>query len=427
MVLPKISSFCCIFFSLLLLFIQNDPIDSLSYQENSINRREALIAATTAASALGGNSLLPTTSNAEDVLKATPEVIDMAAIKAAQQASQQAKKQLTNTNNSMFPGMTGKKAFSIIPISDPPPLLSIRGGPKNKSTIKIPRVGYSFLKTNPDMAARAFALALRAGVRHFDVATNYLSNEMIAVPLKRYLDVGFSDKILQKEYYDIEKPEVLEYLDQCTKDGEAHALATFGGSSTSSFGTPAPDGSAGRRGRRESLFLSHKVSNQEQSSTDPAQVRRAVKKQLSVLGISYFDMVSLHSPLTDKQKRLTSYQALLDLRDQGLIRSVGVCNYGLGPLNEIKESFGLVDLPSMNQIELSPFNTHKEIIEWCDVNGVGIACSAWSRLSSVDGPEKQWQIMSDEIATPHKITKAQGKTFLLYALYIIFFEFLVSN
>jgi len=40
------------------------------------------------------------------------------------------------------------------------------------------------MKTNPDMAARAFTLALRAGVRHFDVATDYYSqstNEIIAV------------------------------------------------------------------------------------------------------------------------------------------------------------------------------------------------------------------------------------------------------
>ena len=34
-----------------------------------------------------------------------------------------------------------------------------------------------------------------------------------------------------------------------------------------------------------------------------------------------------------------TYKALLELRDAGFVRSVGVCNYGIGPLMEIQEEF----------------------------------------------------------------------------------------
>lgn len=32
---------------------------------------------------------------------------------------------------------------------------------------------------------------------------------------------------------------------------------------------------------------------------------------------------------------LTTYQALLELRDAGFVKSIRVCNYGIGPLREI--------------------------------------------------------------------------------------------
>jgi len=162
-------------------------------------------------------------------------------------------------------------------------------------------------------------------------------------------------------------------------------------------------GSVGRRGRREGLFISHKVSNEEQS-VHRADVRRAVKAQIAALGCGYLDMVSIHSPLTDKSRRHETYAALLELRDAGFVKSVGVCNYGLGPLNEIFDS-GL-DLPSVNQLELSPFNTHADIVAWCKSRGISLSCGAWSKLSGVDGPADQWAIVAD-MAMKKGMTKAQ--------------------
>lgn len=202
--------------------------------------------------------------------------------------------------------------------------------------------------------------------------------------------------------YSMEKKEDLSFLDGIKSDGDRHALATASSGILSNV-APAPDGTAGRRGRREGLFISHKLSNAEQS-IHRIDVKRAVQAQIKTLGVQYLDMVSIHSPLTDRSRRLESYAALLELRDGGVVKSVGVCNYGLGALKELKD-YGL-EVPCMNQLELSPFNTHSDVVEWCRDNSIAIGCGSWSKLSGTDGPQDQWAVLS-EVAKKKDMTKAQ--------------------
>ena len=298
-----------------------------------LNRRDVLGSAATAAASL--------TSLSQPARAAAETTIDMSAINAARSKGPASLAEMvgvdiqkpntvgdssTNVDMDKLNQVRSKSATDvarsknyIVPLSDPRPLLSIRGGINGKASIKIPRVGYSLYKTAPDQAARCTSLALRAGVRHLDLGTAYGSNAEVAKALKPYLDVGITGLDWKEE-----KPELLERLDATSKDGEEHAKSSTISSSGGGLGSlsPAPQGSAGRRGRREGLFVSHKISNTEQS-TDPISVRRSVKASIATLGCSYLDMVSIHSPLTDKARRLESYKALLDLRDSGFVKSVG--------------------------------------------------------------------------------------------------------
>jgi diketogulonate reductase-like aldo/keto reductase len=375
-------------------------VESLAAATPPPNRRDVLMGGMAAAMVV-----VPSIANAAEA-----ETVDMAAIAAARKrvvsdAGESIDMNKINAARATTTTTTApsKMTRSIVPILDPPPRLSIRGGIGGKSamTIKVPRVGYSFYKTPVDQAERCTSLALRAGIRHLDVATSYQSNPRIAKALKQYLDVGLT----ALDFGD-EKPEVLERLDATSLAGELHVKTTRGGGggASSSSLSPAPLGSAGRRGRREGLFLSHKISNDEQQAQDATSVRRSVKAAIATLGCSYLDLVSIHSPLTDKARRLTSYQALLDLRDSGFCKSVGVCNYGVGALQEICVA-GL-ELPAVNQLELSPFNAHKDVVEWCDTNGIAIACSAWSKLSGARGPTEGWDVLS-KLAQEKGMTKAQ--------------------
>ena len=201
---------------------------------------------------------------------------------------------------------------------------TIAASPKDSSsksiTSIIPKVGYSFYKTDPSQAGRCLELALAAGVRYFDFATQYGSNEIIGHTLQSYLWNG------------------LPTTDQTTDQ-------------TTTMTTPSQQQQQQQREqRRESLFLSHKISNAEQS-TNRRAVQRAVKQELSQRLFStgrqrqraqqqhqhhsYLDMCSIHSPLTDRSRRLATYEALLELQQEGIVRHVGVCNYGIQPLSEL--------------------------------------------------------------------------------------------
>jgi 2,5-diketo-D-gluconate reductase A len=387
-----------------------------------ISRRHVLIGS--AASLASAAFTTGTTSEYAANAAENSETIDMAAINAARAKSPTSLADMigmgdnTSTSNTNKNKATetvdmakvnaarSKKGGSprmggtcIVPITDPAPMLSIRAAGSTRSNVKIPRVGYSFYKTAPEQAARCTSLALRSGIRHFDVATSYHSNSEIAKSLKQYLDVGQPGLLLgMKE----ETPELLERLDATSLAGEEHAKNTLGGGGTSRL-SPAPLGSAGRRGRREGLFLSHKLSNAEQS-TDATAVRRSVKAAIAALGCSYLDMVSIHSPLTDQSRRMATYQALLELRDSGFVKTVGVCNYGLGPLQELAAAD--LELPAVNQLELSPFHAHKDVVEWCGMYGIAVSCGAWSKLSSASGPTDGWDVVA-KLAQQKGMTKSQ--------------------
>ena len=169
---------------------------------------------------------------------------------------------------------------------------------------EIPPIGYSFFKTAPEMAKQCTYLALQAGIQHLDVGTLYKSNEIIGLVLKDYIMTG------------------LPSLD--------------------SKGFPIEDGNTVRRPsrkklqkkRRDDLFVTHKLANSEQSSNIQS-VKESVYKQMKLLNLDYLNMVMIHSPLTTAEKRLATYQALLELKQvDKVVQHVGVCNYGVDPLSE---------------------------------------------------------------------------------------------
>ena len=341
-----------------------------------------------------GTSLSPPEIGRRDVISKAAAASLATALKPSSETS--TFDSFTESDSSKIVGFEKdpQKVRTIISNENPPPLLSLPiKSPliPQTSILNIPRVGYSFYKTAPDKAERCAALALRSGITHLDLATQYESNTEVGKAIRTYLRYG-RDKLASEE-----DPELLKFIDASYKY------------QTSRIGSKSKK--RGSERRREELFLSHKISNAEQS-TDPKNVRRAVLETMDRLGVDYLDMVSIHSPLTNTEIRLATYRALTDLQQEydktnssTIVRSIGVCNYGLNPLREIKAA-GL-PLPAVNQLELSPFNRHKEVVEWCDQNGVAVSCAAWSKLSGANGPREQWDILS-QLSDNKGITKAQA-------------------
>lgn len=92
----------------------------------------------------------------------------------------------------------------------------------------------------------------------------------------------------------------------------------------------------------------------------------------------YIDLLLLHSPLPGPQKRAESYKALQELVKRGLVKSIGVSNYGVKHLQELLDSNPEIK-PAVNQVEIHPWLTRSDIVSFC--NKHNIVVEAYSPLT----------------------------------------------
>ena len=116
---------------------------------------------------------------------------------------------------------------------------------------------------------------------------------------------------------------------------------------------------------RDQVFITSKVFQTKDGRDGCIET---FKKCLKNLKMDYIDQYLLHAP--HGSRVLECYDALLDLQKEGLIKTVGVSNFGVLHLDAIKKSGR--PLPSVNQIELHPWCTNNDIVEFCKSNNIVI-------------------------------------------------------
>ncbi|KAH8107817.1 Aldo/keto reductase [Cristinia sonorae] len=116
---------------------------------------------------------------------------------------------------------------------------------------------------------------------------------------------------------------------------------------------------------REDIFLTTKCISKTHGYESTL---KGVNKSLEAFGVDYIDLFLIHNPHSGKDLRLATYRALQDARKAGKIRTVGVSNYGVHHLEEIRDA-GL-EAPSVNQIELHPFCQQHPIVAYCNQHGI---------------------------------------------------------
>lgn len=95
--------------------------------------------------------------------------------------------------------------------------------------------------------------------------------------------------------------------------------------------------------RREDVFVTTKLPQ-----SNAGRERATLEESLAALGLGYVDLWLIHWP-PGGQARPDVWERLLELKDEGLARDVGVSNYGVGQLDELGRATGR--LPAVNQIE----------------------------------------------------------------------------
>ncbi|KAL9064767.1 MAG: hypothetical protein Q9161_008656 [Pseudevernia consocians] len=182
--------------------------------------------------------------------------------------------------------------------------------PLHNSLVKIPRLGFGIYQSPANVCINSCLIALKSGYRHIDSAQFY-RNE--------------------------------------TEMGEAARQS----------GIP-----------RNEVFLTTKIMSAGGSA------EKTYKKCLdSVHQIDgekgYVDLFLIHTPSGGPAAVKEMYQALERLESEGKARSIGVSNFGVGHIDEMKH-YARIWPPHVNQIELHPWNQQRIIVDYCNQHKIVI-------------------------------------------------------
>lgn len=98
---------------------------------------------------------------------------------------------------------------------------------------------------------------------------------------------------------------------------------------------------------RSDLLVTTKLRGAEQGRDG---TRKALEASLTRLGLDYVDLYLIHWPLPRIDKYVESWQTMIAMRDEGLVRSIGVSNFLPEHLDRLQRETGV--LPVVNQIEM---------------------------------------------------------------------------
>jgi 2,5-diketo-D-gluconate reductase A len=177
----------------------------------------------------------------------------------------------------------------------------------------IPQLGLGVFRVSADASERVVSEALEVGYRHIDNASVYQNEE-----------------------------------------GVGRAIA--------SSGIP-----------REELFITTKLWNTDQGSATP---QPALQASLDRLGLDYVDLYLIHWPAPQRGVYVETWEALGQLRDAGLARSIGVSNFEPEHLEQLAEHSEVT--PAVNQVELHPAFQQRELREFQEPRG--ILTESWGPL-----------------------------------------------
>lgn len=102
------------------------------------------------------------------------------------------------------------------------------------------------------------------------------------------------------------------------------------------------------RGRARYLFLNRET------------IKSAYKHSCERLGVESLDLFLLHQPFDGYCE---AYKEMINLYEQGKVKAIGVCNFDNDELKKLYASCG--QYPMVNQTEISPRNSFKDIIHFC--------------------------------------------------------------
>lgn len=150
-----------------------------------------------------------------------------------------------------------------------------------------------------------------------------------------------------------------------------------------------------RKESTEKIFITSKVSRVILTGSlnflflNRKTVSSAYKSSCDNLGMPKLGAYLLHYPFVGCSKH---YQDLIKLFEEDKVNAIGVSNFNIEELKELYRKCGR--WPMINQTEISPYNTQKELIDFCNDHGILVqAYSPFGRGNLVR------EIMHDNVLT----------------------------
>lgn len=149
---------------------------------------------------------------------------------------------------------------------------------------------------------------------------------------------------------------------------------------------------------REDVQIATKIPGRHH---DHALAVESVEGSLRRLGTDYVDTCLIHWPNPSVGKYVEAWRALVELRERGLVRSIGVSNFSEKHLADIIDDTGVT--PAVNQIELHPYFPQEQMRR---VNAeLAIQTQSWSPLGKRSAPFGEGPVT--DAAKAHGVTPAQ--------------------
>ncbi|PVG81508.1 aldo/keto reductase [Nocardioides gansuensis] len=149
---------------------------------------------------------------------------------------------------------------------------------------------------------------------------------------------------------------------------------------------------------REDVQVTTKIPGRHHAA---ALATKSVEDSLRRLRMDYLDLCLIHWPNPSVGRYGEAWRALVNLRERGLVRSIGVSNFTEKHLRDIIDDTGVT--PAVNQIEMHPYFVQNEMR--AVHHDLGILTESWSPLSKRSAPFDQPPVV--RAAEAHGVVPAQ--------------------
>lgn len=150
---------------------------------------------------------------------------------------------------------------------------------------------------------------------------------------------------------------------------------------------------------RGDLYITTKIWTENLSKD---KLIPSLKESLKKLRTDYVDLTLIHWPSPNDAVPVAEFmQALLEAKEQGLTREIGISNFTIPLMEKAIAAVG-VDNIATNQIELSPYLQNGKVVEWAKQHGIHIT----SYMTLAYGKALNDEVIS-RIAAKHSATPAQ--------------------